>query len=87
MQGFQRLPHGDKEKIRPSITPQIEIFNTFPGVSFEVVDPDADRIEAALPMRVGSVKHLLKWKRAQNRPKDQEDIALLEKVLGPKRDP
>jgi hypothetical protein len=85
-QGFQRLPHGDKEKIRPAITPQIELFNTFPGVTFEEVAPDAVRLEAARPMRVGSVKHLLKWKRAQNRPKDQADIALLESVLGPKRE-
>jgi hypothetical protein len=82
MQGFQRLPHEASEKIRPGLTDKIEILKVFPGVTFEEVASAAVSLEAARPMRVGSLEHLLKWKRAQNRPKDQPDIALLEEALG-----
>jgi hypothetical protein len=82
MKGFQKLPHTGGEKIRPDVTDKIELFKVFPGVTFEEVAPAAVSLEAARPMRVGSLEHLLKWKRAQNRPKDQPDIVLLEEALG-----
>lgn len=69
------------EMLRPSLTSKIEIFKTFPGVSFEQVRSEAISIAAAAPMRVGSMHHLLQWKRVQNSTKDQEDIPLLQEAL------
>lgn len=52
-----------------------------PDVSFEKLAANAVQADFfGHPLKIASIEHLLEMKRAANRPKDQLDIAALEKI-------
>lgn len=64
------------------VGPSIEVFKTWPGVTFEEVSSSAVVARGSHGFRVASLSHVLAYKLATNREKDQPDIALLRRALG-----
>jgi hypothetical protein len=83
---LQKLATGYKHKTGEVYALQlgntdIEILKTFPGVSYDEVLNRAESRAEFCGMKVAALDDLLRWKRAQNRPKDIADSALLEQFI------
>ncbi len=61
--------------------PNIEILKEFPGVDHAAVLRNAAPRESSGGMLVASLEDLMRWKSAQNREKDRNDIAIIEACL------
>lgn len=59
-------------------TPKIEIWKSFPGITFLQVKNNARKLEQSEGMLVASIKDLRIWKITQDRPKDKEDLKNME---------
>ena len=60
----------------------VEVFKSWPGVRFDEVDAEAAPVEGSRGFRVATLRHVLQYKLATNRDKDQADIEVLRGVLG-----
>lgn len=60
----------------------VEAFKSWPGVGFDEVDAEAAPVEGSRGFRVATLRHVLAYKLATNREKDQPDIEVLRRVLG-----
>jgi hypothetical protein len=60
----------------------VEVYRTWVGVGFAEVDAEAREVPGSRGWRVASLGHVLAYKVAAGRPKDADDIALLQRVLG-----
>jgi hypothetical protein len=66
---------------RIALADDVEVFKTWLGVEFpETYAASAPR-DGSRGLRVASLRHVLAFKLASNREKDQEDIALLRRAL------
>ena len=60
---------------------KIEGCRSFPGVVFSEVRAAASPLPDSSGLLVGSLAHLIAWKRAQGRPKDLRDLATIERQM------
>ena len=60
---------------------KIEAFESFPGIEFSEAFCGSKILPNTGPFRVASLQHLQQWKKAQNRPKDREDLKAIERRL------
>ncbi|MDP1826605.1 MAG: hypothetical protein Q8L48_25265 [Archangium sp.] len=65
-----------------ALAEDVDVFKTFPGVEFPDVFASAAPGKGSRGFHVASLRHVLAFKVTRNKPKDQEDIALIRKVLG-----
>ncbi len=72
---------------RIRVAEDVEVFKTWPGVTFEEVFRDARPVPGSCGLRVAGLRHVLAGKLASNRQKDQPDIAALRRALGHEVDP
>ena len=88
---FERLKHrfalewkGGKHSERVPFykpAPDIEILQSFPGVSFDEVQKRASQTPESEGFPVGALDDLVVWKKAQGRDKDLKDIAAIQTQL------
>lgn len=57
--------------------PKIELWSTFPGVTFEDIFESASISNKSSGLLVASMQDLCKWKQSQGRDKDLQDIKLM----------
>lgn len=71
----------------PFIAPHddIEILKSFPGVDFNNVFKNAVQLESSGEFRVGSLDDLKAWKSEQERDKDLDDIAAIDRHVNQKK--
>ena len=67
--GVFSLEFGDME--------DIEIYKTFPGVTYEETSQNASLLSSTKNMLVASREDLCKWKIAQGREKDLQDLEIM----------
>ena len=60
----------------------VEVFKAWPGVGFDEVDAEAAPVDGSRGLRVAMLRHVLQYKLATNRDKDQADIEVLRRVVG-----
>ncbi|WP_394831105.1 hypothetical protein LVJ94_31795 [Pendulispora rubella] len=85
-QGFHRSEKHSIARISIAGSDLLEIFATFPGVTFAAVEADARATPLSRGVRVAALRDLLGWKRAQlhlradaaGRAKDENDIRAIE---------
>lgn len=78
------LRTGDRTFVRTDLG-QVDVLQGLPQVPrYEDLEKQAKQIDIdGLPVRVCSLEHLLEMKRASSRPRDHEDIQVLEEAQGP----
>jgi len=66
---------------RIALATDVEVFKTWLGVTFPETYVASALREGSRGLRVASLHHVLAFKLASNREKDQHDIALLRRAL------
>ena len=63
------------------ICEKIEVFKSFPSIEYSEASCGSQILPKTEPFRVASLSHLKRWKEAQDRPKDRDDLKAIDRRL------